>query len=412
MRIAIIGGGAAGMMCAATINELNPNGQVFLIEKNESLGKKVIISGGGRCNVTTGFDDLKTILRKYPRGEKFLISAFNRFSPSAVYQWFEDHGVPLKNEDDMRVFPQSDNGEDVVRAFEKIFAAGKTKVLLKQTVKHLEKKDGGFIITFKDGTTMVADRVVLTLGGQAYRQTGSSGDGYTLAEELGHHITPLAPSLHSFITKEKWPKSVSGLSFAEATITVSGEKKHSFTGPFLFTHSGISGPAVFAVSSLSAFEVWGSGAPLPIFIDLIPTLSQDDLLEKLKQNITANPKKIFKNSLFGIVPQSIAELVCQENRISPEKKNAELSTAELTKVTTWLKHIPLHAAGRGAGDEFVTAGGVETSEIDPKTMESKICPGLYFGGEIMNVDGFTGGFNLQASWATGRAAGESLAHNI
>lgn len=411
MKIAIIGGGAAGMMCAVTINELNPNGQVFLIEKNESLGKKVIISGGGRCNVTTGFDDLKTVLGKYPRGEKFLISAMNRFSPTSVYQWFENHGVPLKNEDDMRVFPQSDNGEDVVRAFEKVFSASRTKVLLKHTVKHLEKKDGGFIITFRDGATLVADRIVLALGGQAYRQTGSTGDGYTLAEQLGHHITPLAPSLHSFITKEKWPKLVSGLSFAEATITVEGQKKHSFTGPFLFTHSGISGPAVFALSSLSAFEVWGSASPLPISINLLPSLTPEELLKKLKQNTTANPKKIFKNSLFGIVPQSIAELVCQENTIAPEKKNAELSTAELTKVARWLQHIPLNAVGRGSGDEFVTAGGVDTSEVDPKTMESKICPGLYFGGEILNIDGFTGGFNLQASWATGHAAGESIAQS-
>lgn len=411
MKIAIIGGGAAGMMCAATINELNPNGQVILIEKNESLGKKVIISGGGRCNVTTGFDNLKTILPKYPRGEKFLISAMNRFSPTAVYQWFEDHGVPLKNEDDMRVFPQSDDGHDIVGAFQVVFAENKTKLLLNHTVKKLEKQDGNFKITFKDGETLIADRVVLTLGGQAYRQTGSSGDGYTLAENLGHHITPLAPSLHSFITKEKWPKSISGISFAEATITAHGSKKYSFTGPFLFTHSGISGPAVFALSSLSAFEVWGPAAPLPISVNLIPSLTSEELFDKLKKNMTDNPKKIFKNSLFGIVPQSIAELVCQENGINPEKKNAELSTAELTKVANWLQHIPLNAVGRGSGDEFVTAGGVETSEVDPKTMESKVCPGLYFGGEILNVDGFTGGFNLQASWATGRAAGESIAQS-
>lgn len=411
MKIAIIGGGAAGMMCAATINELNPRGQVFLIEKNDSLGKKVIISGGGRCNVTTGFDDLKIVLSKYPRGEKFLISAMTRFSPTAVYQWFEDHGVPLKCETDMRVFPQSDDGHDVVGAFQTVFAKSKTKLLLEHTVKQLEKKDGGFSITFKNGETLVADRVVLALGGQAYRQTGSSGDGYTLAESLGHHITPLAPSLHSFITKEKWPKSISGLSFAEAEITVSGQKKYSFTGPFLFTHSGISGPAVFALSSLSAFEVWGPTASLPIFINLAPALNSEELLEKLKQNIAANPKKVFKNSLFGIVPQSIAELVCQENAISLEKKNAELSTAELTKVAKWLQSIPLHAVGRGSGDEFVTAGGVETSEIDPKTMASKLCPGLYFAGEIINVDGFTGGYNLQASWATGHAAGESIAQS-
>ena len=412
MRVAIIGGGAAGMMCATTINELNPEAEVFLIEKNESLGKKVIISGGGRCNVTTGIEDLKILLKKYPRGEKFLISAMHRFSPSAVYAWFEDHGVPLKCEEDLRVFPRSDQGKDVVGAFEKIFAHHKTKVLLKHIVKGIEQKNNEFIITIKDQPPLVADQVVLALGGQAYRHTGSTGDGYTLAESLGHHTTPLAASLNSFITEEKWPRAIAGLSFIKATIIAEGSKHFSFTGAFLFTHLGISGPAVFALSSLVAFEEYSPKKPLKIFIDLIPDISPEKFVTDLKQFMQENPKKSFKNSLHIFTPMSLAETICNEIGIPHEKKNAEINKHELETAKSWVKRLPLHAVGRGAGDEFVTAGGVELAEVDPRTLESKVCPGLYFAGEILNIDGFTGGFNLQASWATGRAAGESIAQNL
>lgn len=412
MRIAIIGGGAAGLMAAATINENSPTTDVFLIEKNDSLGKKVIISGGGRCNVTTGITDIKTVLKKYPRGEKFLINAFHRFGPQDVYDWFEKHAVALKCEKDLRVFPKSDNGRDVVGAFERIFEKQHTKVLLKHNVKQIEKKDTQFIITCKDQIPLTVDRVVLALGGQAYRQTGSTGDGYTLAENLGHHITPLAPSLYSFITKEKWPKEISGMSFANITITAKGTKTFSFSGPALFTHTGLSGPAVFALSSLIAFEPFGPPKPLPIFVDLIPDIKSHIFLLRLKESLKENPKKSFKNILHFFIPQSLAEIICREIGVPVDKKAAEISNHEVAEAEHWIKHLPLHLTGRGAGDEFVTAGGVELAEVEQRTMESKLCPGLYFAGEILNVDGFTGGFNLQASWATGRVAGESINNGL
>jgi predicted Rossmann fold flavoprotein len=306
MKIAIIGGGAAGLMAAATINETNPKAEVFVFEKNDSLGKKVIISGGGRCNVTTGLTDLKEILSKYPRGNKFLISAFNNFSPEAVRAWFEEHGVPLKCEADNRVFPVSDRGTDIVKAFEILFTKFHTKVLLNQAVTKIEKIAKGFIIHSKNNPPLQVSKVILALGGQAYRHTGSTGDGYTLAESLGHTITTLGPSLHSFIIKEKWPKKLAGVSIKHAGLTAGRTAAQHFTGPFLFTHSGITGPAVFALSSLTAFEDFSVSNPLPISIDFIPDLSTQESIELLKNKTLEHPKKLFKNCMHFFVPASVA----------------------------------------------------------------------------------------------------------
>ena len=409
MKVAIVGGGAAGMMCVATILEEHKNDvEVFLIEKNVLLGKKVIISGGGRCNVTTGIEDLKLVLSKYPRGSKFLQSAMHRFSPVQVRDWFENHGVPLKCEDDLRVFPVSNDGHDIVGVFEKIFRNSKIDLLFKHNMKNIVKEKNKFIISFKEQKDLEVDKVVMALGGQAYRQTGSTGDGYSILEKLGHKITELAPSLNSFLTQEKWPKELSGLSFEKATIKVKGQKKYQFTGPFLFTHTGVSGPAVFALSSLIAFEKYDKQNPLGILIDVLPDLSLDNLFLELQKLREENLKKTFKNTLHNFLPKSLAEKVCENLGIDFNKKNVEMSKKDLRIVVEYVKAIPLTVIGRGARDEFVTAGGVELSEVDHKTMKSKIVPGLYFGGEILNIDGFTGGFNLQASWATGRAVGLAL----
>ncbi len=421
MKIAIIGGGAAGMMAAATINENNPKAEVFLIEKNASLGKKVIISGGGRCNVTTGLQDVQAILGKYPRGGKFLNSAIRQFSPQNTRDWFENHGVPLKCENDMRVFPISNNGKDVVKAFEKVFKKYKTNILFNHQVTKVKRlhKSAGFIINFKTQKALQVDKVILTLGGQAYRQTGSTGDGYSLAENLGHHITELAPSLSSLISKEKWPTLIAGLSFSKATFSAKTKSptgrvnKYSFTGPFVFTHWGISGPAVFALSSLIAFETFSPNQQLKITIDLLPDLKIEKIITDLKKFIKNNPNKLFKHTLQQFIPLSMATVVIEQVKIdiAPStslragKKNNAISNKELNQTANWLKNIPLTITDRKAGDEFVTAGGVDLAEVNPSTMESKICPNLYFAGEILNIDGFTGGFNLQASWATGHLAG-------
>jgi predicted Rossmann fold flavoprotein len=407
MRIAIIGGGAAGLMAAAAIHENAPDAKVHLIEKNDGLGKKVIISGGGRCNVTTGLRDMREVLSKYPRGGKFLNSVMRRFPPEAVYAWFEAHGVPLKIEEDLRVFPQSDDGHDVVGAFERLFRGSNVEVMLKRHAIRIERDGDLYRIHFKDGSTLEADRLILTTGGQAFRHTGSTGDGYAFAEALGHRVTALAPSLNSFFTKETWPKDVSGLSFEKARLTAKFAKSYTFTGPMLFTHRGVSGPAVFALSSLVAFEKYDAATPMKLSIDLFPDLKEEALLERLEAALREHPKKGLGNVLDFLMSKSLALALCGDLGLDPETRAAEVAKKDIRRVTAWLKGVPLTVIGRGAGDEFVTAGGVDLSDVDPKTMGSKISPGLYFAGEILDIDGFTGGFNLQASWAAGRVAGES-----
>lgn len=410
MKLAIIGGGAAGLMAAASALNANPDAQIFLLEKNDGLGKKVIISGGGRCNVTTGITDVREVLKRYPRGKTFLFSAMYQFPPESVYTWFEEHGVPLKIEEDLRVFPQSNNGRDVVGVFEKCFNESDVRIWLKANVIRVEKTEEQFVLTLKEVTEpLIVDRVILTTGGQAYRQTGSTGDGYAFAQSLGHHLTPLAPSLNAFFTSETWPKELSGLSYERATISADRVGSPSYTGPFLFTHKGVSGPAVFALSSLVAFEAYDANQPLLIHIDLFPDQTADQLVNVLEEIISRNLRKNFVNILALMVPKSFSEVICRQLEIDGTRNVVEIGRKNFLRVMSWLKAIPLHAIARGAGDEFVTAGGIDLKEVDPSSMESKLCPGLFFAGEILDIDGFTGGFNLQASWATGKLAGESAA---
>lgn len=410
MQVIIIGGGAAGLMAMATILEQSPTTQVTLIERNDGLGKKVIISGGGRCNVTTGLLDVTTVLTKYPRGSKFLSSAMHKFPPQAVADWFENHGVPLKTEPDLRVFPQSDNGHDVVKAFATLFSTHQATLMLKAQVTQVEKPGERFAVHLKaQPEPLLTDKLVLTTGGQAYRQTGSTGDGYAFAQSLGHSLAPLAPSLNAFHTQETWPAEISGLSFAWATLSAHTKTKQHFTGPFLFTHKGLSGPAVFALSSLVAFEKYNAQAPLKINLDLFPSQPLFELTRQLDATIGENLKKDFANVLASLVPKSLVAILCRELNLPAHTNASEISKKDRTAAIHWLKSIPLSVVGRGAGDEFVTAGGINLKEVNPSTLESRLCPGLYFAGEILDVDGFTGGFNLQASWAAGHLAGESIA---
>ncbi|MEK7545477.1 MAG: NAD(P)/FAD-dependent oxidoreductase [Patescibacteria group bacterium] len=409
MKIAIIGGGAAGLMAAAAIHENAPDAEVFLIERNDGLGKKVIISGGGRCNVTTGLRDVREVLSKYPRGGKFLNSAMRRFPPEAVFAWFEAHGVPLKIEEDLRVFPQSDDGHDVVGAFERLFEGSNVMIMLNRHAIRIESAGDGYRIHFKDGSALEADRLILTTGGQAFRHTGSTGDGYAFAESLGHKITPLAPSLNSFFTRETWSKDVSGLSFEKVRLRTKFAKTYEFTGPMLFTHRGVSGPAVFALSSLVAFEKYDAAYPMALKIDLFPDRTEQELFDKLENALREYPRRSLVNVLDFMLSKALAFALCSDVGLDAEALAGGLPKKDIRKITEWLKGIPLAVIGRGAGDEFVTAGGIDLKDVDPRTMESKISPGLHFAGEILDIDGFTGGFNLQASWATGRAAGEGTA---
>lgn len=431
MKIAIIGGGAAGMMAAATINELAPDVEVVLIEKNAVLGRKVTISGGGRCNVTTGFHNVKEVLARYPRGDKFLRHAMFNFSPEKVYEWFERLGVKLKVEKDFRVFPASNNGGQIVESFAGFFRGHKTEVRLRTTVKAVEREAEGFELEYEDSRKERFDKIIITTGGQAYRFTGSTGDGYTFAEKLCHKVTSLAASLNSFVTEETWPEKISGVSFVKVGLkakskdpTLQRPKDYEFAGPIIFTHKGISGPAVFAMSSLIAMEHYDRKDPITIYIDFVTEKSWEQVRDELQKMCNENPKKKFGGFMAKFVPKSVAELLCKiSDRDSDtslrrsvglinstslcSRLACEVSKKEINKIVENLKNLPLNAVERGSGDEFVTAGGVDTSEVDDKTMQSKLVPGVYFAGEILNIDGFTGGYNLQAAWASGRLAGES-----
>jgi predicted Rossmann fold flavoprotein len=410
MDIVIIGGGAAGLMAAASLAETYPNRRVTLIERNADLGRKVKISGGGRCNVTTGLDDLAAVLGRYPRGAAFLRAAMTEFPPVAVQAWFEAHGVPLKTEGDGRVFPVSNRGEDVVGAFERVFRLRRVEVLTGRSVAGLERSGRRFAAALGGkGETLEADRVVLAAGGQAYRHTGSQGDGYGLAEALGHRITPLAASLSAFVVKETWPAEVAGVSLTAARVTAKGQQALSFAGPLMFTHRGVTGPAVFAVSALTAFETATPAHPLPITLDLLPASSAESLAKLLVARCNEQPTRFFLNTLATVVPRSLAEVCCRETGLPDDRHAGKVGKKDARRVVGWLKAVPLEVTARPAGEEFVTAGGVDLSEVNPQTMESRIVPGLFFAGEVLDIDGFTGGFNLQAAWCTGRLAGLSAA---
>ncbi|MDP3970554.1 MAG: NAD(P)/FAD-dependent oxidoreductase [bacterium] len=407
MTVTIIGGGAAGMMAVVAIKENNPDVKVILIEKNSLLGRKVLISGGGRCNLTTGVQDVRQVLTKYARGEKFLTSAMYNFPPADVYEWFEDKGVPLKIEDDMRVFPQSNQGQDVVGVFEQIFQEHGVEVILRNAVASVQKKDDKFFIKLGSGKEIYSDKLILTTGGEAYRHTGSTGDGYKFAETLGHTITSLAASLNSFNIQEDWIKELSGVSFENVSLQVLNTK-YSARGPIVCTHNGISGPAVFALSSQVAFEDYKKDNPLLIEVDFVPHISKQELVKSINQILLLNPKQQIQKTLHSWLPKSMVKQQLNNLQIPEDQANASVSKQDRIRIVDWMKSCSLSVIGRGSGSEFVTAGGVDTAEVNPSTMESKICPGLYFAGEILNIDGITGGFNLQSAWATGRLAGESV----
>lgn len=400
------------MMCAATIAEEDSGAEVFLIEKNVILGRKVIISGGGRCNVTTGISDVVNVLKRYPRGKNFLKFAMFNFPPDKVFEWFEKHGVPLKIAPDARVFPKSNNGKDVVNVFENIFRKNGVKVLLRHNLASVKKSGGGFELEFADKNIIKVDKLVLTTGGQAYGHTGSSGDGYSFAKNLGHTITDLAPSLNAFILKENWIKKLAGVSFKNCKLKINcADKNYEFSGDFIFTHKGVSGPAIFALSSLAAYELAMARCDAKLFIDFFPEKNYEKLKDVILWHWQKSPGKFFVNILDSIIPLSLAKILCNALTIKPDKKLREIAKNELNRAVEFLKNMTVTVIGRAAGEEFVTAGGINLKEVDSKNMQSKICPGLYFAGEILDIDGFTGGFNLQAAWTTGRLAGRNSEQN-
>lgn len=423
--VAIIGGGAAGMMAAARISEhvgAAPNEKpprVLLFEKNAYLGAKVLISGGGRCNVTTGITDVCEMLKNYPRGSKFLMTAMYRFPPAEVIKWFENHGVKLKIEEDMRVFPFSNKGKDVVGALESAIKKQNTEILCGTQVLRVEKSGIAFKIFSNNSgekneeKSYIADILVLTTGGNAYGHTGSTGDGYDFAKTLGHTITQLGPSLSALTSDEVWLKSLAGISFGRVSIELKTHKgKYSRSGAFLFTHNGVTGPAIFALSSFAAFDSVSKDFPAVLKINLFPDENLGTISNKIDELIKKNPRKKILNLLDVLLPKSLCGIFMARLNLPNDLTASHLNREQRDNICDALTGFSIKITGRSAGEEFVTAGGVDNREVNTNTMESKICQNLFFAGEILNVDGFTGGFNLQASWATGSLAGEETVKRL
>lgn len=401
MKIAIIGGGAAGMMAAMSASNANPEAQITLIERNDKLGRKLVITGGGRCNLTTGTTDVRELMKNYPRGNRWLKFAMYEFGPRECYKFFESHGVKLKMEGN-RVFPKSEKGEDIVSMFLRNIKINKVKILYKKLVQNIEKDGNSFKIIFNDKATLNADKIILTTGGSAYSKTGSTGDGYKFAKNLGHNITKCVPTLTSFVSKDSFIPKLAGVTIKEAEIKIFIQKTHEIKGPLLVTHNGVSGPAVFALSALSAHEKISKNSYLSI--DFIPKINE----QKIRTILTEDPNKKIIQIVSKFVPKSIAKIFIDY----PNKKVAEVGKKEIFKIIDSLKNFKINIFKRTPGREIVTAGGVDLNEVDKKTMESLITPGLYFAGELLDTDGFTGGYNLQIAWATGKLAGENASKPI
>ena len=400
--IVVIGGGAAGMMAA--VFAARAGGNVTLLEKNEKLGKKVYITGKGRCNLTNDCDR-DAFLAQVPRNPRFLYSALNFFSPRDMMSLLEENGCPVTVQRGKRVFPASEKASDVTKALTAILRKENVRVRLNSAVRCL-RTDGGRITgaELADGSFLPADAVVLACGGLSYPSTGSTGDGYRLAEALGHTVVPQSPVLVGLETEESWPKSLQGLSLRNVTLTLSSGKKTLYTelGEMLFTHFGISGPLALEASC----HLPDPAAGARLTIDLKPGLTPEQLDARVRRDFTEAGKKQLKSVLPGLLPASLAEIFPGLCGISPVLPCNQVTAAQRESLLAALKALPLTVrAPRPVAEAVVTRGGVSVKEIEPGTMRSKLIPNRFFAGEMIDVDAHTGGFNLQIAWSTGALAG-------
>lgn len=403
MRIAVVGGGPAGMMAAIAAGE--QGAEVTLFDGNEKLGKKLYITGKGRCNVTNDADS-DAFFKNIPRNPRFLYSCYAAFDNAALMKRIEDAGVPLKVERGGRVFPQSDKASDITKALERMMSKSGVRVCLRSKVKEIIPSDGGFDLCLS-GQTRHFDRVILACGGASYPSTGSDGSGYALAKGLGHTVTEILPSLIPIVTKEDWCRSLQGLSLKNVKLSAKAGKKLLFDelGEMLFTHFGISGPLVLSLSSVIAGKDLEG---IDIRIDLKPGLTREQLERRLLRDFEARARGQISTVLDGLLPRSLTPVIAETAGVAAETAVSQVSRAQREKLMDALKGLPVHAAGfRPIAEAIVTRGGVSVKEVDPKTMESKIVPGVYLCGEMLDVDGFTGGFNIQIAVSTGCAAGRA-----
>lgn len=403
--IAVIGGGASGMMAAITAARLNQS--VILVEKNAELGRKILATGNGRCNLTNKFAEAN---RYHGGNPKFIENVLKQFDQFEVMQFFEELGLVLKEENLGRIFPHTDEAKSVTNALIYELQKNKVEIILNDQVRKVETFTSStaekFNITLQSGKIIESKKLIITTGGQAAPHLGTSGDAYFWLKNFGHNITPLYPALTPLEIKESWIKEVQGLKI-EANISISIDHKLVYEkyGDALFTHFGISGPAAMAQAGVIENNL---NKNVKIHIDLFPTESVKELDAKLIKIIETNGAKQIKNTLAGIIPSNLAPVFLKNLNIDPDKKSAEISKIDRAEISKALKNIELTVTGvRPFKDAQVTHGGVILNEIDENTLESKIVPGLFIAGELLDVDGDSGGFNLQWAWSSGHLAGIS-----
>lgn len=411
-HVIVVGGGAAGMFAAIAAAK---NGhQVTLYEKNEKLGKKIFITGKGRCNITNAAD-MEELFDAVVTNSKFLYSSFYGYTNQNVIDFFEDAGVPVKIERGNRVFPTSDHSSDVIRALEREMKKVGVKVCLNTEVKSVEAEKGKFNkVVLKDTTAQTADACIVATGGLSYRSTGSTGDGFRFAENVGHKVTQCFPSLVPMETKEPWICELQGLSLRNVEAKILDGKKELYKdfGEMLFTHFGVSGPLIISASSYVGKKFMdknGQKKELTLEIDLKPALTEEQLDQRVLRDFEENHNRQFKNAITKLFPTKLIPVMLELGGIDPEKKVNSIEKEERKQFVHLIKHFCMTLTGlRDYPEAIITKGGVNVKEIDPGTMESKLVKGLYFAGEVLDLDALTGGFNLQIAWSTGYAAGNAI----
>jgi predicted Rossmann fold flavoprotein len=409
-RVVVIGAGAAGLMAALSAAE--KGAEVILLEKMAIPGRKIMITGKGRCNFTNRCE-LSDFPQFYPSNGAFLYSALRAFDNQDLIDFFANHGVPSKVERGGRLFPVSDKAADIVEALTQAVRQAGAKIITGRTAQSIKVKNGKVTGVVSGTDILTADAVVLATGGLSYPGTGSTGDGYRMAKELGHSVTPLAPALVPLETVESWVKELQGLSLknVEAIVRVNDRKVDSDFGEMLFTHYGLSGPIILSLSQAVSKAFKQTETPeIVIEINLKPALTPEVLDKRLQRDFTAFTRKQFKNALGDLLPAKLIPVMIKLSGIQPEKPVHQITREERSQLVVLLQSLRVSVRGtRPVAEAVVTAGGVVVKEIQPKTMASKLIGGLFFAGEIMDVDGYTGGFNLQAAFSTGFVAGRTAA---
>lgn len=406
-RVIVIGGGAAGMMAAVAAAE---NGHhVLLLEKNEKLGKKLYITGKGRCNVTNACERDK-FFENIVSNPKFLYSAFYACDNMGLMEIIKDAGCPLKVERGERVFPVSDHASDITAALQRLLKEKGVQIRLHTTVRDVMAADGQVTgVRLADGSALEADAVVTATGGLSYQTTGSTGDGYRMAKMLGHTIKDCAPALVPVEIEEAWCRSLQGLSLKNVTLTMTCGKKQIYQGfgEMLFTHFGVSGPLVLSASSY--YGRCKEREDIRFTIDLKPALSVEQLDKRLLREFEENRNRQIKNVLGSLYPAKLVPVMIMVSGMDGEQRVNEVTREQRQQLIEVTKRLSMRVKGlRGFDEAVITQGGVKVKEINPSTMESKCVKGLYFAGEVLDVDALTGGFNLQIAWSTGYLAGKSI----